>query len=73
MVKLASDSYEGWFNLGVAHQRSGRLDQATLAYNEAARIRPGAADVQANLGASLHERGEIGEAVRAYQNALVVP
>ena len=37
LVKVAADSYEGWFNLGVAYQKTGRLEQAGNAYREATR------------------------------------
>ena len=70
LVKVAADSYEGWFNLGVAYQKTGRLEQAGNAYREATRIRPDAVEANANLGAVLQERGDLAGARRAYERVL---
>lgn len=67
---LTPDSYEMWFNLGVARHRGGRLDQAMAAYTEAARIHPGSAEAHANMGSVLQARNEMDAAVEAYEAAL---
>jgi Flp pilus assembly protein TadD len=70
LVKVAADSYEGWFNLGVAYQKTGRLEQSGNAYREAARLRPEAVEANANLGVVLQERGDASGARRAYEQVL---
>src|SRR5258708_5116057 len=40
LVEVTRHSFEGWFNLGVAWQELGRLDEASRAYSAAWRIRP---------------------------------
>lgn len=70
LVKVAADSYQGWFNLGVAYQKTGRLEQAGNAYREATRIRPDAVEANANLGVVLQERADVAGARRAYERVL---
>jgi tetratricopeptide (TPR) repeat protein len=70
LVKAAPDSYEGWFNLGAAYQKTGRLEQAANAYREALRVCPQAAEANANLGAVLQERGDLPGARELYQQVL---
>ena len=70
LVKAAPDSYEGWVNLGLAYQKTGRLEQAGNAYREATRLRPDAPEPNANLGAVLQEKGDLVGARRAHEKAL---
>ena len=41
LVKTASSSFEAWFNLGVAYQKTNRLEQAGQAYAEAVETEAG--------------------------------
>ena len=70
LVKIASDSYEAWFNLGLAYQKTGRMDQAGNAYREAAKLRPEAPEANAHLGVLLEERGDLHGARHACEAAL---
>ena len=65
-----ADSYEAWFNLGLAYQKTGRMDQAGNAYREAAKLRPQAPEANAHLGVLLQERGDLAGARRACEAAL---
>jgi tetratricopeptide (TPR) repeat protein len=70
LVKIAPDSFEAWFNLGIAYQKTNRLEQAGQAYSEAIKIRPDSGLPYANLGATLQERGDVPAARKAYERAL---
>ncbi len=59
-------TYEVWFNLGLACQRTGHLDVAADAYRQAVEKAPDRAEAQTNLGATLHECGKLQEAVECY-------
>src|SRR5712692_4160580 len=48
LVEVAPNSFEAWFNLGVASQELGRADQAAKAYAQALKIRPESAVAHAN-------------------------
>ncbi len=51
LVKTASGkSFEGWFNLGVAYQKTNRLEQAGQAYAEALKLQTDSPLAYANLG-----------------------
>ncbi len=51
--------------------QSGRFDQALEAYQQAARLRPEAAEVWFNLGNALYRRGDYQAAIDAYEQAAV--
>ena len=40
LVSAVPGHFEGWFNLALAHQKSGRWEQAAEAYEEALKLRP---------------------------------
>ena len=69
LVKVAPDAFEGWFNLGVALEKSGR-PEAAKAYGEALRLRPNDAELQLNLGVAYQEGGDRAKAKQSYQRAL---
>ena len=70
LVNVAPDVYEAWFNLGIAYQKTGRLEQAMNAYREAGKVRPDAVEANANLGAALQERGDLEGAAAVYAITL---
>ena len=72
LTKVAADSYEAWFNLGLAYHKVGRLDLAGNAYQEAARVRPEKAEAHANLSAVLAEQGDWASSCAASKAALAV-
>ena len=72
LVKAAPKSYEAWFNLGVAYQKTNRLEQAGQAYSEAIKLQPESELAYANLGTTLQERGDLPAARKAYERALQI-
>ena len=53
LTELAPSVYNDWFNLGVAFQRLGRLQEAIQAYQRARDIREEAVYAHLNLGVAL--------------------
>ncbi len=72
LVEMAEDSYDAWFNLGVACQRTGRLEVAVDAYKQAMLVDPKRTDARVNLGAVLQESENLQEARQLYEAALQV-
>ncbi len=70
LVEMVEGSYEAWFNLGVACQRTGRLEVAVDAYKQALAVEPDRPEAQVNLGAVLHESENLVEARQFYEAAL---
>ena len=50
LVSAVPGHFEGWFNLALAHQKSGRWEQAAEAYDEALKLRPQSCEAYTNLG-----------------------
>lgn len=69
-VKAAPDSYEGWFNLGFAHHKTGAVQEAIEAYRHAAGLRPERCEALSNLGALLHEHDDAVQARKTYERVL---
>jgi tetratricopeptide (TPR) repeat protein len=69
-VDAAPDRYENWFNLGVASQKIGNLEQAAQAYAQAAVLKPDSASCYLNLGVVRQELNDLGAACSAYETAL---
>src|SRR5260370_19594883 len=70
LVEVARNSFEGWFNLGVASQELGRLDEAAKAYAQACKIRPESGPAHANLGTILQQQGDLAGARKEDERAL---
>jgi tetratricopeptide (TPR) repeat protein len=58
------------FILGIAYRKSGQLDKAIEAYQQAIRINPEYAEAWGNLGVAYGSAGEHAKAVDAYRQAL---
>jgi tetratricopeptide (TPR) repeat protein len=52
-----------WFNLGVAYEQTGKLDEAARAYDRASKANPPVREARENLAAIAVKRGENAEAV----------
>ena len=50
LVSAVPGHFEGWFNLALAHQKSGRWEQAAESYEEALKLKPKSAETLTNLG-----------------------
>ncbi len=71
-VQAVPDSYEGWFNLGVALKQKGKPQEAIIAYEEAIKVRPDGAEAFGNLAIVHHENEEFEQARQAYERALEI-
>jgi tetratricopeptide (TPR) repeat protein len=58
------------YNLGVALDVQGKLDEALAQYAEAVRLRPSYAEAQSNLGLALYKKGRLNEAVEHFSEAI---
>lgn len=70
LTEACPELVEGWFNLGIACQRLGRLDSAALALQRAADLHPHHETVHACLAAVHHEKGDWPAARAAYESAI---
>jgi serine/threonine protein kinase/Flp pilus assembly protein TadD len=68
-VALRADSAGVRLNLGHALARSGRLDEAIVAYRQAIGLKPGYSMAHLHLGLVLAEKGDLDEAVAACRRA----
>lgn len=72
LTRAAADSFEAWFNFGVACQGATRFEHAVAAFSKAARIRPKSFEAQSSLGAALQQRGDLAGAKSAFEAALKI-
>ena len=70
LTELAPNSYDHWFNLGVALQRLGRLSASANAYQRASKIRPEATFAHINLGVVYRELGDLANSRAAFERAV---
>jgi len=69
-LALAPTDAEAHYNVGVAHQRAGELNEAARAWQRALAFDPGFADAHFNLGVLFHQAGRDDAAVGAYRAVL---
>jgi Flp pilus assembly protein TadD len=69
-VEVTADNYVAHDSLGNALAQKGMLEQATIHYLEALRIKPNLVNTQNNLGVALLQQGEINRAMVQYYEAL---
>ena len=70
LTRIAADSFEVWFNYGVACHGSNRVDDAAAAFLKATRIRPKSLEAFSSLGQTLQGKGDFAGAKAAYESAL---
>ena len=70
LVSAVPAHFEGWFNLALAHQKSGRFEQAEEAYEEALKLRPRSCEAHTNLGIVREQLGDVLGARAAYDKAM---
>jgi tetratricopeptide (TPR) repeat protein len=63
---------KAWYQLGIAFDKTGRLDRAIEAYQTAVHINPKMPDAWQELGGDLHLQGENDKAIDAYRMATRV-
>ena len=61
-----------YLNRGVAYARTGRLDEAIIAFSAAIQAQPDLAAAHHNLGDVLKDQGRFDEAMSCYERALTV-
>ncbi len=66
------DSFEAWFNFGIACHGAKRVEQAIAAFSEAARLNPQSFEALSRLGALLQEQGDLSGAKSAFESALKI-
>jgi len=69
-LSVTSDNLAIRYNLAHALGKQGRLDEATVHFTEALRIKPDFFDAAVNLGITLSERGKFAEAVGYLERAV---
>jgi len=69
-IALDPEHFDGWNLLGAAYYTKGEFAKSAEAYEKAAAIKPGAADVQRNLGLAYVELKETEKAEAALKRAL---
>jgi tetratricopeptide (TPR) repeat protein len=70
LTRIAPDSFEAWFNCGVACAGAKRFDVAVASFSRAAKMRPKSAEAQIGLAQALHGKGDLPAARSAYEAAL---
>jgi len=60
------------YNLGIALEQNGRINEAIAQYQTALRDKPDYAEAYYMLGNNLLEKGRIDEAIASYQHALKI-
>ncbi len=70
IVQVCPNHFEAWFNLGVARQQTGEIEEAIFSYHQAARLSPGDARPWINLGIARHAVDDTEGAREAYRSAL---
>ena len=71
-LAIEPDYADAYYNMGMARQRQGKLEEAIKAYNKAIDINPDYADAYNNMGVVLQDQGKQEEAVEAYIRALSI-
>jgi tetratricopeptide (TPR) repeat protein len=69
-LKITSDNYVSYYNLGLALNKQGRTAEAIKHYKQAIRIKPYFEKAHNNLGVALEKQGRIAEAIKHYLQAL---
>ena len=72
LVSAVPGHFEGWFNLALAHQKSGRFEPASEAYGECIKLRAQSCEAHTNLGIVREQLGDTVGARVAYERAIKV-
>ena len=70
LVAAVPGHFEGWFNLGLAHQKSGRFPQSAEAYEEAIKLRGQSCEAHTNLGIVREQLSDLPGARASYDRAI---
>ncbi|MFH1242622.1 MAG: tetratricopeptide repeat protein, partial [Pseudomonadota bacterium] len=69
-LEVTDKNYLAHYNLGVALQKMGRMDESMTHYGEVLKIRPYYEEAHNNLGVLLAQRGRLKEAIGHFLEAL---
>jgi protein O-mannosyl-transferase len=69
-LRLKPDLAEAHYDMGLAVQRLGRLDEAIDEYRQALQLKPNLPEAYNNIGNALQEMGRVDEAIPQYEMAL---
>src|SRR5260370_10449167 len=70
LVSAVPGHFEGWFNLALAHQKSGRFDPASVADGECGKLRARSCEAPTNRGLPREQLGDNAGARAAYERAV---
>jgi tetratricopeptide (TPR) repeat protein len=66
-LEVTENNQLAHYNLGVALEKKGQVDEAIRQYQETIRLKPDYVEARNNLGAALLKRGQVDEAIRLFQ------
>jgi tetratricopeptide (TPR) repeat protein len=69
-IRFNKDDPEAHYNLGVALDAKGKVDDAIAAYRQAIRLNKAYAEAHNNLGVALDAKGKVDDAIAAYRQAI---
>lgn len=69
-IACTADNELAHYNLGIALDEQGKLDEAMAQYQEALKIRPSYPAAENNLGLALQRKGALDEAIAHFQKAI---
>lgn len=72
LVQICPTHFEAWFNLGMARQQTGEIEEAIFAYHQAARLAPHDPRPFVNLAIARHNVDDLEGAKDAYRGALAL-
>src|SRR6185295_2749440 len=72
VVTKRPDNARGYYNLGHACLRAGRVEEAIRNYETAARLRPNNVKAHNDLAGALAQGGRTGEAIAHYRRAIEI-
>jgi Flp pilus assembly protein TadD len=69
-LAVTENNYQAHFNLGMALDAKGQMDEAICQYQEVIHLKPDDALAHYNLGTALGRKGQMDEAIRQFQEAI---
>lgn len=72
LVQICPTHFEAWFNLGMARQQTGEIEEAIFAYHQASRLAPHDPRPFVNLAIARHNVDDLQGAKDAYRSALAL-